>query len=92
MNLEQLTIVVCVNQRLGQQKSCAGSGSEQLASLIQKKLDANNLPVTVTKIKCFGRCDKGPVIRVAPGGMFYEGFAESDLDNLISHVHQLKES
>jgi NADH:ubiquinone oxidoreductase subunit E len=92
MNLEDLTIVVCVNQRLGQQKSCAGSGSEQLANLIQEKLEENNLPVSVTKIKCFGRCDKGPVIRIAPGGKFFEAFGESDLDNLISHVHQLKDS
>lgn len=80
------SIIVCVNKRDGHHQSCAGSGSEDLATLLETALLQNNLNIEVTRIKCFGRCSKGPVLRIAPGGAFFENCSEKDIQKIIETV------
>jgi len=81
-------LIVCINRRLGVgQASCAGSGSLDLISKIEAIIAAENLEVPVIRRECLGRCETGPVMRIAPGGPF---FTEIDAARLIDIVTQLK--
>lgn len=83
------SIIVCVNARSGHQHSCSGYGSERLASLLETALAEKQLNLEVSRIKCFGRCAKGPVIRIAPGGEFFEQCSEKDIRRIIDSVSLL---
>lgn len=77
-------LVVCVNERLGMdKKSCAGSGSRELIHLIRQRLADSELRFEVTEQVCLGRCEKGVVMRIAPGGPFYTEVTEQDIDRII---------
>ena len=77
-------LVVCVNERLGiGQKSCAGSGSRELISLLQQHFLEQSLPFTVTEQVCLGRCAEGIALRIAPGGPFFTRVTEQDLPQII---------
>ena len=82
------SILVCVNYRDGHEKSCAGSGSQALLEAINKKLISKNLDIEVQTLKCFGRCHNGPVLRVAPGGDFFENFSVEQIDKLVDYIMQ----
>lgn len=67
-----LRLIVCVNERLGAgQHSCVGSGSLDLISRMEAMLAAENLQVPVIRRECLGRCEEGPVMRIAPAGPFF---------------------
>lgn len=60
---------MCVNRRLGHDKpSCAARGSEAIARALE--CAAAGTGVTVTRLKCFGRCAEGPNVRIQ-GGRFF---------------------
>jgi len=81
-------LIVCVNERLGSgQRSCVGSGSLDLIGQLEAMLVAENLAVPVVRRECLGRCQQGPVMRIAPAGPF---FCEIDVATLDEIVTQLK--
>lgn len=81
-------LIVCINRRPGSgQASCAGSGSLDLISKIEAMIVADQLEVPVIRRECLGRCETGPVMRIAPGGPF---FTEIDAARLVDIVAQLK--
>ncbi len=76
-------LVVCVNERLGSgQRSCVGSGNLEYIGWIENEIAARGLDVPVIRRECLGRCEQGPVMRIAPGGPF---FTEIDADGL-NHI------
>jgi (2Fe-2S) ferredoxin len=80
-------LVVCVNQRLGiGQRSCGGSGNLVHIEKIRELIDAAGLDVTVVEQVCFGKCEQGPVMRIAPGGRFFTGVDESVLSHIIDEL------
>jgi (2Fe-2S) ferredoxin len=81
-------LIVCVNERLGTgQRSCVGSGSLDLIGQLEAMLVAENLNVAVVRRECLGRCQEGPVMRIAPAGPF---FCEIDVATLDEIIAQLK--
>ncbi len=81
-------LIVCINRRLGiGQASCAGSVSLDLISKIEAMIAADQLEVPVIRRECLGRCETGPVMRIAPGGPF---FTEIDAARLVDIVTQHK--
>ena len=77
-------LVVCVNERLGiGQKSCAGSGSRELITLLERRFIADGLDFTVDEQVCLGRCAEGIAMRIAPGGPFFTRVTELDLPEII---------
>lgn len=83
----EIAIVVCSNLRLGlSQKSCAGSGSLQLLELLQHKIDAQQLPLSLRTRECLGYCEHGPAMRIAPGGAFFQEVTEADLDGILQQA------
>ena len=75
-----LRLVVCVNRRLGSgQRSCAGSGSLELIRRVEAMIAARGLDIPVVRRECLGRCEQGPVMRIAPAGPFFTGIDDADL-------------
>ena len=76
-----VTILVCVNRRLRHDApSCAGRGSEGLAEALEA---AAGDGITVTRLKCFGRCAEGPNVRIR-GGQFFRGCTAADVPRIIA--------
>ena len=85
--MSDASLLVCINSRPGSDKpSCAGRGSEQLAEALEQALVERGLAVSVGRIKCFGRCNEGPNVRLAPGGRFWRGVCLEDVSAIIDHV------
>lgn len=84
---EPRAVLVCVNRRLDVgAPSCAGRGSERLAACLEQRLAERGLDLPVERIHCFGECQRGPNLRLAPGGRFHHGVDESDLDALLAEI------
>ena len=81
-------VVVCINERLGTgQRSCVGSGSLDLINQLESMIAAENLQVPLVRRECLGRCEQGPVMRIAPAGPF---FCEVDAARLQTIMAELK--
>ncbi len=81
-------LIVCINQRLGTgQRSCVGSGNLDYIRQMRELITAAGLDVSVVERECLGKCDFGPVMRIAPGGRF---FTEIDANTLPRIVRELK--
>ncbi len=81
-------LIVCINQRLGTgQRSCVGSGNLDYIRRMRELITAAGLDVSVVERECLGKCDFGPVMRIAPGG---RSFTEIDASTLPRIVRELK--
>ena len=81
------TIVVCVNRRFrADQPSCAARGSIAVAEALERGVDERRLPVRVERICCLGECQRGPTVRVAPGGAFFLGVSANDVPAILDSV------
>lgn len=80
------TIIVCVNQRLRHDTpSCAQRGGEAIADALEARIPGTG--ASLVRIKCFGRCADGPIVRIAPGGRF---FTQASLDDVPDMLAALK--
>lgn len=77
-------LVVCVNRRLGSgQRSCVGSGSLDLISGIEALIADEKLDIPIVRRECLGRCETGPVMRIAPSGPFFTEIDQTRLGDII---------
>ena len=77
-------LIVCVNERLGAgQRSCVGSGNLNLIGNIQNMIHVEGLDVAIVRRECLGRCEQGPVMRIAPAGPFFTEIDEARLSHII---------
>ncbi|MEO5351612.1 MAG: (2Fe-2S) ferredoxin domain-containing protein [Magnetococcus sp. XQGC-1] len=80
----ETTVLVCVKEGFGGDRpSCAQRGSVALAHGLEEALTAQGVAVPVTRLYCFGRCNTGPVMRVAPGGPFFTGMTQERLGEVV---------
>ena len=83
-------ILVCVNRRLGSVRpSCAEGGGEALLGLIDAALRARGLAIQVERFICFGACDEGPNVRIAPGGRFFHRVGAGDVDAIVAEAERV---
>ncbi len=81
-------LVVCVNERLGTgQKSCVGSGNLDYITSIRQLIEDHGLNVPIIERECLGKCEQGPIMRIAPGGKF---FTDIDQQSLMIVINELK--
>ena len=52
-------------------------------------LKSEGLDVTVTERECLGRCEEGPVMRIAPGGRFFTKVNQASLVEIIDELRSL---
>ena len=78
-------LVVCVNERLGSgQPSCVGRGNLEYIAQMRALIADAKLDVPVVERACLGRCDEGPVMRIAPGGDFFTGINQQSLPRILA--------
>ena len=76
------TIIVCVNRRLRHDTpSCAERSSEAIADALEARMPGTG--ASLVRIKCFGRCADGPIVRIAPGGRFFTGASIDDVPEML---------
>lgn len=82
-------VVVCTNHRANPtQPSCAGrGGGEALAIKLETEIAARKLQIRVSRFPCLGYCDRGPSLKLSPGGGF---ICEIDPDNLEEVLQQIE--
>ena len=80
-------LIVCINERLGTvQRSCVGSGSLALISQLETAIANEQLAVPVIRRECLGRCEEGPVMRIAPAGPFFTEINEATLPEIMAQL------
>jgi NADH:ubiquinone oxidoreductase subunit E len=80
-------IMVCINSRPASgQPSCARRGSEALAEHIEAQIQALDLDLTLQRTICFGHCQEGPTVRLAPGGPFLQFADVPTVDALLAQL------
>ncbi|NGZ06834.1 MAG: (2Fe-2S) ferredoxin domain-containing protein [Magnetococcales bacterium] len=80
------SVVVCIKDRFGSAASCAAGGGVALADLLEQELARQGLAVPVKRLLCFGRCNEGPNIRIAPGGAFFTAMSRERLPEVVAAV------
>jgi (2Fe-2S) ferredoxin len=86
-------LIVCINERLGTgQRSCVGSGSLDLISQLEAMIAAERLDVPIVRRECLGRCEEGPVIRIAPAGPFFTNINEAALPGIFAEIKSFKKN
>lgn len=55
----------------------------QLAESLKKAFAAQGVEVPVEPLMCFGRCQEGPNMRIAPGGAFFTHMTQERLDEVV---------
>ncbi len=87
---EPTAMVVCINRRFGNDRpSCAGRSSEALADALERQIGERQLAVSIERIRCFGDCARGPVMRLYPGGPFYRKVSMEDLPTIVADLERL---
>ncbi len=85
-----LSVVVCVQERFTRE-SCVGSGARELIPLLREELDRAGLEnIEVRTLECFGRCERGPNLRIAPGHRFFERVEVGDFPEIIAELQRLQ--
>jgi (2Fe-2S) ferredoxin len=83
----EVRLVVCVNERLGSgQRSCVGSNNLEYIGKIRSMIEAENLSVPIIERICLGKCEQGPVMRIAPGGRFFTEITDARLQDIIDEI------
>ncbi|HZV99730.1 MAG TPA: (2Fe-2S) ferredoxin domain-containing protein [Methylophilaceae bacterium] len=82
-------VIVCVNYRANpNQPSCAARGSEQLAKILEAEIQQRGLPAYVERFICFGLCNDGPNLRLAPNGPFISGASQQNLPDILAKIEE----
>lgn len=85
----RVRLVVCVNQRLGRgQRSCVGSGNLDYIDRVEDEINRRGLDVPVVRRECLGRCEQGPVMRLAPGGRFFTEINAGSLESILLELER----
>ncbi|MBN2801592.1 MAG: (2Fe-2S) ferredoxin domain-containing protein [Deltaproteobacteria bacterium] len=80
---------VCTNDRHGESKSCADGDSNELRSLLKKRLKENHLwggAARVSTSGCLGLCSQGPNIVLFPEGKLFSHVTLADADLIMSEI------
>ncbi|MBF0626364.1 MAG: (2Fe-2S) ferredoxin domain-containing protein [Magnetococcales bacterium] len=82
-------LLVCVKERISPTSpSCAARGSGELLARLDAELTRRGHPGRVEIINCFGQCNRGPNMRIAPGGRFFYGVGPDRLDEVITALEE----
>lgn len=86
MNKEK-TVTVCINRRIGPDApSCGARGGLEIADALEAAIAARGLPVRLERFKCLGQCERGPNIKLSPGGEFCHGVTLERLPEVLERI------
>lgn len=76
----QPQLVICVHRRAKPHRACGND--RDLLDLFTARAAERGQPISLTVVHCFGRCQRGPIVRLR-GGAFFEGVSASDVDRIL---------
>ena len=80
-------IIVCINYRANPElPSCGARGGGEIAQALQAAVAAQNLPVELVTFNCLGECERGPNVKLSPGGEFCHGVRPDDLTPVLEKI------
>jgi len=83
-------VMVCVNRRFrADEASCAARQSRALADALEAGIRERKIDIRIERSVCLGHCQKGPSIRLAPGGRFILGKSIADVPSLLDELENL---
>ena len=83
-------VMVCVNRRLGANRtSCAALGSINLADALGRVIIARKIDVKFERSIWMAQGQKGPMVRLAPGGRFILRATIENVDALFDELEFL---
>jgi (2Fe-2S) ferredoxin len=86
MKVEKI-VTVCVNRRANPDApSCAGRGGVEIAEALETAIVRRGIPVAVERFHCLGFCERGPNVKLSPGGEFYYGVHIEDIPQLLEKI------
>lgn len=91
--IENKIVTVCINRRGNpDMPSCAARGGVEIADALELAIAARGLPLRLERFKCLGRCERGPNLKLSPGGAFFHGVKLDDLPGILSSMEQFCKS
>lgn len=87
----KVSLIACVKDRHTGKPSCAGRGSIAIIDQIDSEIIKSGRDVAVERIRCLGECNKGPNMRIAPGGRFFYGITEADIPEVLAGLDEALE-
>lgn len=86
MNKDKI-VTVCINRRANpDMPSCGARGGEEIASALEAAIAEHGLPVRLERFKCLGLCERGPNIKLSPGGGFCHGVTLDELPIVLAKI------
>lgn len=80
-------VTVCINYRANpDQPSCGARGGGEIAQALKAAVAAQGLPVEVVTFNCLGECERGPNVKLSPGGEFCHGVRLDDLTPVLEKI------
>lgn len=88
-------VLFCTNRRFGADTpSCATRGNEKIMGAVREEFlrRGQQPPCPIEQVICLGQCNKGPAVRMVPGGEFYLGAKINEVSKLADWIDaQVKE-
>ena len=66
--------------------ACAASGTHKVVDALEKEASTKGLDLDIIKTGCQGLCQKGPLMKVEPSGIFYQKVHENDGTAIVTNV------
>jgi len=84
-------VFVCVNDRKGEQKSCADGNSIQIRLRLKAEVERKwpSDIVRVSQSLCMGLCQYGPNVMIYPHNIWFTAVKLDDVDTIISEIEKL---
>lgn len=80
-------VTVCINYRANPDlPSCGARGGSEIAQALKAAVATQGLPVEVVTFNCLGECERGPNVKLSPGGEFCHGIRPDDLTPVLEKI------
>jgi NADH:ubiquinone oxidoreductase subunit E len=84
----EIALIACIKERTTTKPSCAVRGSLAVIEQIEAEIKKRQWPIEVERVKCLGECDKGPNMRIAPGGRFFYGITPDTVSEVMDGLQE----
>ncbi len=84
-------ILVCVNDRKDERKSCAPAHSGQIRLQLKTRIKERwpGIKIRVSQTGCLGVCEDGPNILIYPQNIWFKNVAPEDIDSILDRIGKI---
>jgi hypothetical protein len=84
------TVRICINKRLNTDRlpSCASRNSRGLADVLERMIQAEHIPATVTRGPCMNNCANGPNLKIQGADYFnlMDDISDANIEKIMAAV------